>query len=298
MMSKFLSALLVILGLCAAAVYSAAFVVHQNSQALVTRFGEYRRVINSANGEDPTPGLKWKMPLIDSVAYFDKRILDLDMQAIEVQASDQKRLVVDAFTRYRIIDPRKTFQTLQGESVRSRLAPVVQKALRDVIASASFQEIVREQREALMAKIRGLVNENGSNMGLEIVDVRIKRADLPPENRDAVYKRMRADRSRDANEFRAKGSAIANEIRSTADREATVIRAEATRDGEILRGEGDGERNRIFAEAFSKDPEFFNFYRSMQAYEQGLKGNDTRMLLSPNSEFFRYFNDPTGKTKP
>ena len=282
---------LILFGIVAVVAYLTLFTVDQTQQALVLEFGKPKREITD-------PGLHYKVPFIQNVEYFDKRILDLDMQAIEVQASDQKRLVVDAFTRYRIIDPRKTFQTLQGESVRSRMAPVVQKALRDVMASASFQEIVREKREALMARIRSQVNDNGNQIGLEIVDVRVKRADLPPENRDAVYKRMRADRSRDANEFRAKGAAIANEIRSTADRKATVIRAEATRDGEIMRGEGDAERNRIFAEAFNKDAEFFNFYRSMQAYEQGLKGNDTRMLLSPNSEFFRYFNDPSGKTKP
>jgi len=298
-MSRMLSTLLVLLGLAAAAVYGSVFVVHQNSQALVTQFGNPVRVINSTKGLDRTPGLKWKIPLVETVEHFDRRVLDLDTGAIDVTAADQKRMVVDAFSRYKIVDPLEFFKTLHSElGVPSRLGPKIETAIRSVLATSTFQQIVREKREALMNQIRDQVNQESTAFGIEIVDVRIKRADLPEANREAVYKRMRAQRSRDANEYRAEGAATANRIRATADREATVIRANATRDADIMRGEGDAERNKIFAEAFGKDPEFFAFYRSMQAYEQGLKGGDTRMMLSPNGEFFRYFNDLTGKNKP
>jgi len=288
-MRAFLALLIICAGLAAVAIYASAFIVHQNEQALVLRFGEPKRVVT-------TPGLNWKMPLVDSVEIYDKRILDLDSQPQEVTASDQKRLVVDSFARYRIVDPLKFYQTLRyEEGVRSRLGPIVESALRRVLGAATFQDLVRDKREELMKRIAAVVNEEGAEFGLEVVDVRIKRADLPEQNSKSVFDRMRAERQREAAEFRAQGAAEANRIRATADREATVIRAEATRKGEELRGGGDAERNRIYAEAYSKDPEFFEFYRSMQAYEHGLKSNDTRLLISPDSEFFKYFTDPHGK---
>jgi membrane protease subunit HflC len=236
------------------------------------------------------------VPLVDTVEVYDKRILDLDSEAQEVTASDQKRLVVDTFARFRIVDPLKFYQTLRSEdSVRSRLQPIIDSAMRRVLGSSTFQDVVRDKREDLMKRIAKQVNQEGSEFGLEVVDVRIKRADLPDQNQKSVFDRMRAERQREAAEFRAQGAAEANRIKATADREATVIQAEATRKGEELRGGGDAERNKIYAEAYTKDPEFFEFYRSMQAYEKGLKSADTRLLLSPDSDFFKYFSDPHGK---
>ncbi len=279
---------LALIGAAAAAAYFSLFIVHQNEQALVLEFGKPKRVIS-------VPGLHWKIPVVESVDYFDKRILDLDTQPQEVTASDQKRIVVDAFARYRITDPLRFYQTVRDERmVRSRLGPIIESSMRRVLGSTTFQDLVRDKREELMKRIAAQVNAEGKDFGLEVVDVRIRRADLPEQNSKNIFDRMRAERQREAAEFRAEGAAQANRIRATADREATVIKAEATKKGEILRGEGEGERNKIFAEAFGRDPDFFAFYRSMQAYEAGIKPGDTRMLLSPDSEFFRYFNAPNG----
>jgi membrane protease subunit HflC len=287
-MRGFLASILVLLGAAALAAYFAFFIVHQNEQALVLEFGAPKRVIQE-------PGLHWKIPVVETVDYFDKRILDLDTQPLEVTASDQKRIVVDAFARYKIVDPLRFYQTVRDERmVRSRLGPIVESSMRRVLGSTTFQDVVRDKREDLMRRIAKQVNDEGRDFGLEVVDVRIKRADLPEQNSKSVFDRMRAERQREAAEFRAQGTAEANRIKATADREATVIRAEATKRGELLRGEGDADRNRIFADAFGRDPDFFAFYRSMQAYEQGFKSGDTRMLLSPDSEFFRYFNGPGG----
>jgi membrane protease subunit HflC len=288
-MRAFLALLIICVGLAAVAIYASAFIVHQNEQALVLRFGEPKRVVN-------TPGLNWKVPLVDSVEIYDKRILDLDSQPQEVTASDQKRLVVDSFARYRIVDPLKFYQTLRyEEGVRSRLGPIIDSAMRRVLGAATFQDVVRDKREDLMKRIAKQVNQEGNDFGLEVVDVRIKRADLPEQNSKSVFDRMRAERQREAAEFRAQGTAEANRIKATADREATVIRAEATRKGEETRGAGDAERNKIYADAYTKDQEFFEFYRSMQAYENGLKSEDTRLLISPDSDFFKYFGNPHGK---
>ena len=291
-MRAFLATIVVLLGIAALGVYFSLFIVHQNEQVLVLEFGKPTRVIQQ-------PGLHWKIPVVETVDYFDKRILDMDSQPQEVTASDQKRLVVDAFTRYKIIDPLRFYQTVRDERmVRSRLGPIVESSIRRVLGASTFQELVRDKREDLMKRIAKLVNDEGKEFGLEVVDVRIKRADLPEQNSKSVYDRMRAERQREAAEFRAQGAAEANRIKATADREATVINAEATRKGEVLRGEGDAERNKIFADAFGRDADFFGFYRSMQAYEAGMKSGDTRMLLSPDSEFFRYFNSPGGKAAP
>jgi membrane protease subunit HflC len=272
--------------------YFALFIVHQNEQALVLEFGKPKRVIEKA-------GLHWKIPVVETVQYFDKRILDLDMTPQEVPASDQKLLLVDAFARYRINDPLKFYQAVTSEYyVPQRFGPIVQSTLRRVLGTASFTEIVRTKRDALMKQIATEVNKQGQQFGLEVVDVRIKRADLPEKNLHSVYERMKADRFKEAEELRAEGRAAANKIQADADRDAITIRAEARRKSEQLRGEGDAERNRIFAEAFNRDPAFFAFYRSMQAYEQGIKSGDTRMLLSPDSDFFKYFNSPTGAAAP
>jgi membrane protease subunit HflC len=288
MLRALFAAVVVALAAVAVGAYFAFFIVHQNEQAIVLEFGKPVRIISE-------PGLFWKIPVVQTVDYFDKRILDLDTAPQEVVAADQKRLVVDAFARYRITDPLLFFQAVRDERmVRSRLGPIMESSLRRVLGGATFQDVVRDNREALMKRIAQQVNSEGKEFGLEVVDVRIKRADLPEQNSKNIFDRMRAERQREAAEYRAEGTAAANRIRASAEREATIIKAEAMREGERTRGEGDGERNRIYAEAYGRDPDFFGFYRSMQAYEQGMKASDTRMVLSPDSEFFKYFANPSG----
>ena len=290
-MKSFFATLLVALGLAVAAAYLSFFIVHQNEQALVLEFGKPIRVVDK-------PGLNWKIPVVQTVQIFDKRILDLDTNPDEIIAADQKRLRVDAFTRFRITDPLKFFQAVGSEDgARRTLGPIINSALKRVLASVTFSDIVRDKREELMSRIAKQVNEEGKDLGVEVVDVRIKRADLPQQNSKSVFDRMRTERQREAAEFRAQGTAEANRIRATADREATVIRAEATRKSEVTRGEGDGERNRIFNDAYGRDVEFARFYRQMQGYEAGFKPG-TKMLLSPDSEFMRYLTNPGLGAKP
>jgi membrane protease subunit HflC len=268
--------------------YSSFFSVYQTQQALVVRLGNPVRVIEE-------PGLNFKVPFVDSVIAIDRRILDLEAPAQEVIASDQKRLVVDAFARYRIRDPLRFYQTLGSiQGANSQLAILLNSALRRVLGEVTFTHVVRDQRADLMARIRELVDREAAAYGIQVVDVRIRRADLPEQNSQAVYQRMQTERQREAAEFRAQGNQRAQEIRSRADREVTVLIAEATSKSEQIRGEGDAQRNKIFADAFNRDPDFFAFYRSMQAYEAGLKHNDTRLLLKPDNSFFRYFNNPKG----
>jgi membrane protease subunit HflC len=269
--------------------YSSLFTVYQTQQALVVRLGKVVRVVDE-------PGLNVKLPFIDNVIDIDKRILDLEAPAQEVIASDQKRLVVDAFARYRIKDPLRFFQTLGSKpAADSQLNILLNSALRRVLGESTFIQVVRDERAELMARIRDLINHEAASYGIEVVDARIRRADLPEQNSQAVYQRMQTARQREAAEYRAQGLQQAQEIRSKADREVTVLVADATSKSEQIRGEGDATRNKIFADAFNKDPDFFSFYRSMQAYENGLKPNDTRLVLNPDSNFFRYINDPSGK---
>jgi modulator of FtsH protease HflC len=271
--------------------YSTLFTVYQTRQALVVRLGQPVRVVSE-------PGLNYKVPLIDSVIHIDKRILDLENPAQEVIAFDQKRLVVDAFARYRISDPLKFYQTVGTvEGANSRLSTLLNSALRRVLGEATLMQVVRDQREQLMARVREQLENEAAAFGITIVDVRIRRADLPEENSLAVYERMKTERQQEATQIRAQGTQNAQEIRAKATRDVTVLLAEAKSKGEQTRGEGDAERNRIFAEAYGKDPDFFSFYRSMQAYETGLKSTDTRLLLKPDSDFFRFFVDPSGKPR-
>jgi modulator of FtsH protease HflC len=283
---------LAVLAVIAAIVgYSALFTVYQTRLALVVRLGQPVRVVTE-------PGLNFKIPLIDSVIYVDKRILDLENAAQEVIASDQKRLVVDAFARYRIRDALLFYQSVGSiEGANSRLSTLLNAALRRVLGEATLTHVVRDERATLMARVREQLDREAAAFGITVVDVRIRRADLPAENSQAVYDRMKSERKREATEFRAQGSQRAQEIRARADRDVTVIVAEAQSKGDTMRGEGEAERNRIFAEAFGKDPDFFAFYRSMQAYESGLRHNDTRMVLKPDGDFFRYFADPSGKAR-
>jgi membrane protease subunit HflC len=270
---------------------STLFTVYQTDQALVVRLGEPLRVVTE-------PGLNFKLPLLDSVIDIDKRILDLENPSQEVIASDQKRLVVDAFARYRINDALKFYQTIGAiEGANARLSTLLNSALRRVLGEATTTDIVRDKRSQLMASVREQLEAEAQSFGIAVVDVRIRRADLPEQNSQAVYQRMQTERQREAAEFRAQGSQHSQEIRAKADRDVTVLIAEATSKGEQTRGEGDAERNRIFAEAYGRDPDFFSFYRSMQAYENGLHANDTRMLLKPDSDFFRFFGDPMGKAQ-
>jgi len=271
--------------------YSALFTVYQTRLALVVRLGQPVRVVTQ-------PGLNFKIPLIDSVIYVDKRILDLENAAQEVIASDQKRLVVDAFARYKINDALKFYQAVGSiEGANSRLSTLLNAALRRVLGEATLTHVVRDERAQLMARVREQLDREAAAFGITVVDVRIRRADLPEQNSQAVYQRMQTERQREAAEFRANGSQRSLEIRAKADRDVTVLVAETQAKADTIRGEGEAERNRIFADAFNKDPDFFAFYRSMQAYEAGLRHNDTRMVLKPDSDFFRYFADPAGKLR-
>jgi membrane protease subunit HflC len=243
------------------------------------------------------PGLNFKIPFIQNVVFFDKRLLDLDSAPQEVIAADQKRLVVDAFARWRITNPLLFYQSVNNEfNARTRLSDFLEAALRRVLGAASFEAVVRDDRNDLMRKITNEMNDNAEKFGMTVVDVRIKRADLPEANSLAIFRRMQTERQREAAEIRAEGEEASRRIRADADRQVTVLKADATGESERIRGSGDAESNRAFAEAFGKDPDFFAFYRSMQAYESALQAGDTRMLLSPDSQFFQYFNDATGSS--
>jgi modulator of FtsH protease HflC len=269
--------------------YSSTFSVAQTEQVLVVRLGEPIRVVTQ-------PGLNFKAPFIDTVISIDKRILDLENPSQEVIASDQKRLVVDAFARYRIKNALRFYQSVGSiQAANIQLTTLLNASLRRVLGEVNFITVVRDEREALMGRIREQLDKEADGYGIQVVDVRIRRADLPEQNSQAVYQRMQTERQREAAEFRAQGGQKAQEIRSRADREATVIVAEANSTAEQVRGAGDGERNRLFAEAYGKDVDFFAFYRSMTAYETGLRSNDTRFLLRPDSDFFKFFSNSSGK---
>jgi membrane protease subunit HflC len=278
--------------------YGTFFTVDQTSQALVVRLGKPVRVITS-------PGLNVKVPFIDSVIYIDKRILAIESPAQEVIAASQdnsnlgaqagERLVVDAFARYRISDPLKFYQTVGPSGANSQLAILLNSTLRRVLGEATLTDVVRNKREELMARMRDQLDQEAREFGIQIVDVRIRRADLPEQNSQAIYQRMQTERQREAAEYRAEGAQKAQEIRAKADRDATVIVAEANSQSESIRGQGDAEGNGILAGAYSQDPSFFAFYRSMQAYQRSFQHGDTNLVLRPDSDFFRYFGDPSGK---
>jgi modulator of FtsH protease HflC len=282
--------------------YSTFFTVSQTQQALVVRLGKPVRVITE-------PGLNVKVPFIDAVIYIDKRILSVESPAQEVIASSQdnkntgadqagERLVVDAFARYRITDPLKFYQTVGPSGADTQLAILLNSALRRVLGAATLSDVVRDKRDELMKKMRDQLDRDAKPFGIAIIDVRIRRADLPEQNSQAVYQRMQTERQREAAEFRAQGSQKSQEIRARADRDVTVLLADATSHAEQVRGQGDSARNRIFADAYGPDPDFFAFYRSMQAYEKSMQRSDTRLVLKPDSDFFRYFMDPSGKSTP
>ena len=286
-LNKFLLPIIVVAGF---AIYLSLFVVKEINQAIVLQFGDPKKVIVE-------PGLQVKIPFIQNVVFLDRRILNLDAPPEEVIASDQKRLIVDAYARFKIVDPLKFYISVGDERVaRSRLSTIINSRIRSVLGKQSLATLLSEDRTKQMAIIQEGVNTEAKNFGIEIIDVRIKRADLPQANSEAIYKRMQTEREREAKEFRAKGAEMAVTITSTADKEVTVLLANAKKQSEIMKGEGDGQRNKIFAEAFGKDPEFFAFYRAMQAYEKALIGGDTSLILSPDSDFFKFFGD-TGVIK-
>ena len=263
--------------------YMTLFTVNEIQQAIILQFGDPKRVIQKA-------GLNFKLPFIQNVVLLDKRILNLDAPSEEIIASDQKRLIVDAFARFKIKDPLKFYISVGNERVaRSRLSTIINSRIRGVLGKEELATLVSKERARLMDKITQDVNTEAAKLGIEIIDVRIKRADLPQANSEAIYRRMQTERLREAKEFRAQGAEIAQTIKSTADKEVTIILAEAQKKSEILKGEGDGIRNKIFANAFGKDAEFFSFYRAMQSYEKSLIGGETSLILSPDSEFFRFF---------
>ncbi len=280
----------IVLAVAGLIIANAAFIVPQTSSAIVFRFGRVERP------PIKEPGLYFKVPFMDTVTLLDNRILDNDLRPQEVLASDQKNLVVDAFTRYRITDPLRFFQSVNNVTrANQTLESIVNSRLRSVLAGASTKQIIDTDRARLMDRIQEDVNREAQALGITVVDVRLSRVELPRETSQAVFQRMKTDREREAAELRAQGSQLAQTTRARADRDVQIIIGEANKKAEEFRGEGDGTRNRVFAEAFGRDPEFFRFYRSMQAYEAGLRQGDTRMILSPNSEFFRYFGDSQGR---
>jgi modulator of FtsH protease HflC len=277
---KFIVPAIVVIGVF---LFQSLFIVQEINQAIVLQFGDPKKIISKA-------GLNFKLPFIQNVVFLDKRILNLDNAPQEVIASDQKRLIIDAITRFKITDPLKFYISVGNERVaRSRLSTIINSRIRGVLGTQELATLLSTDRTKQMAIIQSDVNKEAKSFGIKIIDVRIKRADLPPANSDAIYKRMQTEREREAKEFRAEGAEIAQKIRSTADKDVTVLLANANKKSEIMKGEGDGERNKIFAGAFGRDPQFFAFYRAMQAYETALIGGETSMVLSPDSEFFKFF---------
>lgn len=286
-MNKFV--LLILVGLGAVLGFQSFFTVTETQQALVLQLGEHKRTIQE-------PGLYFKLPFIQNVVFLDKRILNLDVRPQEVIASDQKRLVVDAIARFKIIDPLLTYQTRVNEvGAAQALATLLSSNLREVLGREEFITLLSGERANLMRLIRNQVNEGAKDFGIEIVDVRIRRADLPAANSQAIFTRMNTERKQEADQTRAEGQEQAKGITANADRQVVVILANAERDAQILRGEGDGEAVSIFADAYNQDKDFFEFYRAMQAYKIALGKNDTTLVLSPNSEFFKYLQSMDGK---
>jgi membrane protease subunit HflC len=279
----------ILLGILAAAIFTASstlFTVQQTQQVLITQFGEPRRVIQE-------PGLHWKLPFIQSIITFDLRLLDFDAPGEEVILGDQRRLIVDSFTRYRITDPLRFFQTVGATEagIRARLNSIVTSSLRRVLGNEPLLAVLSADRARIMGEIRRQVNEEALQFGIAVEDVRIRRADLPNENTQAILSRMQSERERVAREARAEGAEVAQRVRAGAERERTVLIAEAQAQADILRGQGEQEAIRIFAEAFQRDPAFFQFWRTMQAYREAFTNGESRLVLTPDSEFFRYFRE-------
>ncbi|HEY3638571.1 MAG TPA: protease modulator HflC [Rhizomicrobium sp.] len=268
------------------------YTVDPTEQVLLLQFGAPLEVVTDQ-------GLHTKIPWMQTTQVIDRRLLNLEAPAEEVITEDKKRIVVDAFARWRIIDPLRFYQTLLDENgAQLRLDPFLSSDLRRVLGSQTFATMLSSARADLMHDIRDDMNQETERFGVAVVDVRIRHADLPPQNSEAIFQRMQQERKREANEFRAEGSEIKQRIAARAERERTVLTAEANRESQILRGEGEAEQTRILGDAFGQDPDFFSFYRSMQAYRDALPADTTRVLLSPNSEFFRYFDQQSAGPAP
>jgi modulator of FtsH protease HflC len=271
-------------------VSSSTFIVDQTEQALVLQLGEVRRVARE-------PGLWFKRPFVENVVYYDNRVLDFEPPHEEVIVSDQKRLVTDTYTRYRITNPLLFYQTVGTEAgVRARLSALVTGSLRRVLGSVTLNDILSTRRAAIMVQIRDEVAAQARAFGIDVVDVRLRRADLPEENSQAIYARMQSEREQQARQYRGEGAQAAQEVRANAERERTVILAEAQRDAQRVRGDGDAQAVKIYADSFGQDKEFFAFYRTLQAYREALTGRDTAFVLTPEGNFFRFFggSPPTG----
>ncbi|MFN9355973.1 MAG: protease modulator HflC [Alphaproteobacteria bacterium] len=282
-MQRFFTYALIGLGVLAVVVFQSVFVVQQMQLALITQFGEPVRVIKE-------PGLALKAPFIQNVIVMDKRILELDATPEEVIASDRRRIVVDAFARYRISDPLRYYQSLRTDALaQQRLSSILSSSLRGELGKRPFAALLTADRQSLMTSIRDQMRSQAGALGIEIVDVRIRRADLPKENLESVFGRMQTERQREAAGYPASCDEEAQRIKSAADKEVTIIKANATKQSDILRGEGEAERNRILGEAYGRDPEFFEFYRSLTAYEQSMGSSNTTLVISPDSPFFKYF---------
>lgn len=269
-------------------VVNTAFVVPETHSALVFRFGEPKNEYKEA-------GLRFKLPFVETVDFIDKRNRNLEQEQTEIIARNQERLIVDAFARYRITDPLLFYQSVRDEQIgEGRLAPQFDRSIKAVLGEVTVDEIISERRSELMLRIRDLLSQSARPLGVEIIDVKILRADLPQTNSEAVFQRMIAERRQLAQQYRSEGNERANQIKAQADRQVIEIKAEANEEAEKIRGAADGERNAIFAAAYGKDPEFFAFYRSLVAYEEALKKGETTILLAPDSEFLRYFNSLGG----
>ena len=271
--------------------FNALFIVRQTQQILILQFGDPIRIIQK-------PGLNIKIPLIQSAIYYDIRILEFDAEVEEVILSDQKRLLVDAFIRYKIVDPLKFYQAVGNENgFKARVTGLLSGSLRRVMGGDPLEVVLSQDRTSLMEKIQEEIDKEAVNFGVKMIDVRIKRADLPKANSEAIFARMRAEREKEARQFRAEGSEESQIIKSTAEKERTVIIAEANKKGQTIKGEGDGEAVKIYAKGFKKDEEFFAFYRSMEAYKKVFEDSEDEptFILSPDSDFFKYFNNKSGK---
>lgn len=286
---------IVLLALLALLLFNATYTVKEFEQAIVFKFGEAKRVENTW-GQETDAGLKFKIPVIENVTYMSRRNLEVDLSPVELLASDQERLIVDAFVRYRITDPIQFYEKLKTErGAQNQLQSIMDSTLRDVLGRVDTTEIIAGRRAELMAEIQQAANSvaKAEDLGINIIDVRIKRADLPRENYERVFTRMITQRNQEASLTRAEGVERAQEIRATAEKTARVIRAEAQQKAEIIRGQGDKERNAIYAAAYERDAEFFAFYRSMDAYKKGL-GKGTTYVLSPDSDFLGYLDNQAG----
>jgi len=285
MNDKFLKILIPVIIIIGFTLYSTFFIIKETHQAIVLQFGSPKKIYKDA-------GLHYKIPFIQNVQLIDRRVLEIDAPPEEIIASDQKRVIIDAFAKYIITDPLKFAITVGNERVaNSRLGTIINARIRGVVGKDPLESLLSSNRNKIMQQITQQVAEEASDFGMKVIDVRIKRADLPVANSEAIFKRMQTERSREAKEFRAEGAELAQEIKAKADKDVAIILAEAKKKSQILRGEGDGQRNKIFADAFGRDPEFFSFYRAMQSYEKSLQSGQTSLVLSPDSDFFKYFGE-------